>query len=293
MSEHFISSSKKEKMRTYLNNLGLKNQSSNEQLLEFISPEGVLYLVMNRPEVHNAFDSYQIKKLTKALENAKSNPKVRVVVLAGAGKSFCAGGDINYMKSMGQNSFEENKADGKALAQLMNTLYCHPKPTIARVKGAVFGGGVGLVCCCDIAVGSSDIKLALSEVKIGIIASTISPYLIKTVGTKKAKRFLLTGETLTSESALKHGFISEITQENQLDHTIDMLTKVLLKNGPEALQKTKTLIFEVADKEIDQKLIDYTADSIAKVRSSSEAKEGLSAFLEKRKPLWNDSSQKN
>ena len=109
MSEHFISSSKKEKMRTYLNNLGLKNQSSNEQLLEFISPEGVLYLVMNRPEVHNAFDSYQIKKLTKALENAKSNPKVRVVVLAGAGKSFCAGGDINYMKSMGQNSFEENK----------------------------------------------------------------------------------------------------------------------------------------------------------------------------------------
>lgn len=275
-------------MRSYLNNLGLKDQSSKEQLLEFISPEGVLYLVMNRPEVHNAFDSEQIKNLTEALVNAKSNPKVRVIVLAGEGKSFCAGGDINYMKTVGQNSFEENKADALALAQLMNTLYYHPKPTIAQVKGAVFGGGVGLVCCCDIAVGSSDIKLALSEVKIGVIASTISPYVINAVGTKTAKRFMLTGETLTAEKALKHGFISEIADTNQLDDAIEILTQSLLKNGPEALQKTKALVFEVAQKEIDQKLIDFTADSIAQVRSSPEAKEGLSAFLEKRKPLWNN-----
>ena len=280
-------------MRSYLNNLGLKNQSSKEQLLEFISPEGVLYLVMNRPKVHNAFDSEQIKNLTEALVNAKSNPKVRVIVLAGEGKSFCAGGDINYMKTVGQNSFEENKADALALAQLMNILCYHPKPTIAQVKGAVFGGGVGLVCCCDIAVGSSDIKLALSEVKIGVIASTISPYVINAVGTKTAKRFMLTGETLTSEKALKHGFISEIADTNQLDDAIEILTQSLLKNGPEALQKTKALVFEVAQKEIDQKLIDFTADSIAKVRSSPEAKEGLSAFLEKRKPLWINPSQKN
>ena len=280
-------------MRSYLNNLGLKNQSSKEQLLEFISPEGVLYLVMNRPEVHNAFDSEQIKNLTEALVNAKSNPKVRVIVLAGEGKSFCAGGDINYMKTVGQNSFEENKADALALAQLMNTLCYHPKPTIAQVKGAVFGGGVGLVCCCDIAVGSSDIKLALSEVKIGVIASTISPYVINAVGTKTAKRFMLTGETLTSEKALKHGFISEIADTNQLDDAIEILTQSLLKNGPEALQKTKALVFEVAQKEIDKKLVDFTADSIAQVRSSPEAKEGLSAFLEKRKPLWNNPSQKN
>tara|TARA_Y100000389_G_scaffold203851_1_gene253746 strand:+ start:310 stop:1152 length:843 start_codon:yes stop_codon:yes gene_type:complete len=280
-------------MKSYLNNLGLKNQSSKEELLEFITPGGVLYLVMNRPEVHNAFDSEQMKNLTQALEKAKSNPKVRVVVLTGEGKSFCAGGDISYMKTMGQNTFEENKADGLALAQLMNSLYYHPKPTIAQVKGAVFGGGVGLVCCCDIAVGSSDIKLALSEVKIGVIASTISPYVIQAVGTKTAKRLMLTGETLTSEMALKHGFISEIAETNQLENAIEMLTQSLLKNGPEALQKTKALVFEVAHKEIDQKLMDFTADSIAQVRSSPEAKEGLSAFLEKRKPLWNNPSQKN
>jgi methylglutaconyl-CoA hydratase len=280
-------------MKSYLNNLGLKNQSSKEELLEFITPGGVLYLVMNRPEVHNAFDSEQMKNLTQALEKAKSNPKVRVVVLTGEGKSFCAGGDISYMKTMGQNTFEENKADGLALAQLMNSLYYHPKPTIAQVKGAVFGGGVGLVCCCDIAVGSSDIKLALSEVKIGVIASTISPYVIQAVGTKTAKRLMLTGETLTSEMALKHGFISEIAETNQLENAIEMLTQSLLKNGPEALQKTKALVFEVAQKEIDQKLMDFTADSIAQVRSSPEAKEGLSAFLEKRKPLWNNPSQKN
>ena len=280
-------------MKSYLNNLGLKNQSSKEELLEFITPGGVLYLVMNRPEVHNAFDSEQMKNLTQALEKAKSNPKVRVVVLTGEGKSFCAGGDINYMQTMGQNTFEENKADGLALAQLMNSLYYLPKPTIAQVKGAVFGGGVGLVCCCDIAVGSSDIKLALSEVKIGVIASTISPYVIQAVGTKTAKRLMLTGETLTSEMALKHGFISEIAETNQLENAIEMLTQSLLKNGPEALQKTKALVFEVAQKEIDQKLMDFTADSIAQVRSSPEAKEGLSAFLEKRKPLWNNPSQKN
>ena len=273
-------------MNSYLIKKGLSKGELKETVEEFLSPNGVLYLVMNRPEVHNAFNAAQILLITEKLEKAQANPKVKVIVLAGEGKSFCAGGDINYMRSMGQNSFDENKKDGLALAKLMHTLYFLPKPTIARVQGAAFGGGVGLMCCCDIVMGTPDIKIGLSEVKIGVVASTISPYLLKALGTKVAKRFLLTAEILNAEKALRFGFISEISETTEIDEAIDQLTQTLLKNAPQAIQKTKSLILKIADTEIDQDLIDYTAESIANARASDEGKEGLSAFLEKRKPNW-------
>ncbi len=273
-------------MLSFLKNLTLNEISVSQTVQEFLSPKGVLYIVMNRPEVHNAFNEEQISLITQALLRAENNTLVKLIVLASTGKSFCAGGNINYMRRMGQNSFEENKKDGLALAKLMHTLYSFPKPTIARVQGATFGGGVGLVCCCDIAIGTKDVKLTLSEVKLGLIASTISPYVVYAVGERAAKRLLLTAETLTAEKSLHYGLLSEIVETKELDNYIDELAHIILRNGPEAVKKTKHLVLEISRKPINQEVIEFTAESIANVRSTPEAKEGLSAFLEKRKPKW-------
>ncbi len=183
-------------MITYLTDLGLSNNVSHESVQEFLSPDGVLYIVMNRPEVQNAFNSEQIVLLTEALENVESNPEVKAVVLCGEGKNFCAGGDINYMRRMGQNSFQENKEDALQLAHLMHTLNEFPKPTIARVNGAAYGGGVGLLCCCDMAFGTEETKICLSEVKIGMVPATIGPYVINAIGLRNAHRFMLTAEVM-------------------------------------------------------------------------------------------------
>ena len=190
-------------MIAYLTNLGLSNSVSHNSVQEFLTPDGVLYIVMNRPEVQNAFNSKQIVLLTEALENAASNPEVKVVVLCGEGKNFCAGGDINYMKQMGQNSFQENKEDALQLAHLMHTLNELPKPTIARVNGAAYGGGVGLLCCCDMAFGTEDTKICLSEVKIGMVPATIAPYVMNAIGLRNAHRLMLTAEVMQGQEAVQ------------------------------------------------------------------------------------------
>jgi len=273
-------------MIAYLTNLGLSNSVSHNSVQEFLTPDGVLYIVMNRPEVQNAFNSKQIVLLTEALENAASNPEVKVVVLCGEGKNFCAGGDINYMKQMGQNSFQENKEDALQLAHLMHTLNELPKPTIARVNGAAYGGGVGLLCCCDMAFGTEDTKICLSEVKIGMVPATIAPYVMNAIGLRNAHRLMLTAEVMQGQEAVNCNFLNAIFPTSEFSKKVDALALKITTNAPNALEVTKSILLNLAHQPVDEGVIDYTADVIASVRESEEGKEGLTSFIEKRKPNW-------
>ena len=273
-------------MIAYLTNLGLSNSVSHNNVQEFLTPDGVLYIVMNRPEVQNAFNSKQIVLLTEALENAASNPKVKVIVLCGEGKKFCAGGDINYMKQMGQNSFQENKEDALQLAHLMHTLNELPKPTIARVNGAAYGGGVGLLCCCDMAFGTEDTKICLSEVKIGMVPATIAPYIMNAIGLRNAHRLMLTAEVMQGQEAVNCNFLNDIFPTSEFSKKVDALALKITTNAPNALEITKSILLNLAHQPVDEGVIDYTADVIASVRESEEGKEGLTSFIEKRKPNW-------
>jgi methylglutaconyl-CoA hydratase len=273
-------------MIAYLTNLGLSNSVSHNNVQEFLTPDGVLYIVMNRPEVQNAFNSKQIVLLTEALENAASNPKVKVIVLCGEGKKFCAGGDINYMKQMGQNSFQENKEDALQLAHLMHTLNELPKPTIARVNGAAYGGGVGLLCCCDMAFGTEDTKICLSEVKIGMVPATIAPYVMNAIGLRNAHRLMLTAEVMQGQEAVNCNFLNAIFPTSEFSKKVDALALKITTNAPNALEITKSILLNLAHQPVDEGVIDYTADVIASVRESEEGKEGLTSFIEKRKPNW-------
>ena len=260
-------------------------------LPRFITPEGILFLVLNRPEVSNAFNGEQISHIIDALEAAETNPNVRVVILTGAGKHFCAGGDIQYMRRLGQNSFEDNKEDALQMAQLMFTLHELQKPTIARVNGAAFGGGVGLLCCCDMAFGSPKTKVCLSEVKIGMVAATIGPYIVKAIGTRQAHRYMLTAEILESEAARHAGFLSDVFPQESMDKEILQRAQAICNNGPQSVQTSKALLLNLAAQQVDENIMDYTAEIIASARASAEGKEGLSAFLEKRKPNFKASSE--
>ena len=273
-------------MIAYLTDLGLSNSVSHNSVQEFLTPDGVLYIVMNRPEVQNAFNSKQIVLLTEALENAASNPEVKVVVLCGEGKNFCAGGDINYMKRMGQNSFQENKEDALQLAHLMHTLNEFPKPTIARVNGAAYGGGVGLLCCCDMAFGTEDTKICLSEVKIGMVPATIAPYVMNAIGLRNAHRLMLTAEVMQGQEAVNCNFLNAIFPTSEFSKKVDALALKITTNAPNALEVTKSILLNLAHQPVDEGVIDYTADVIASVRESEEGKEGLTSFIEKRKPNW-------
>jgi len=255
-------------------------------LLRTLSPYGVLTLTMNRPEVHNAFDDHQVLRLSAALEEAAANTHVRVIILASEGKSFSAGGDIEYMRRMGENAYEDNLRDGRQLARMLNTLDRLPKPTIARVQGAAIGGGVGLACCCDFAIGSPRTVFATSEAKLGMVAATISPYVVATVGQKAARRMFLSALPVSADQALGLGLLSSLVAHEELDAAVQALAKTLLKNGPQALRRSKELAFAVSDRPVTEALIATTVEVIAEVRESTEGREGLSAFLEKRSPNW-------
>jgi methylglutaconyl-CoA hydratase len=256
------------------------------ELLSELDTGGVLRLTMNRPEVHNAFDDAQISRLSDALAAAADNPEVRVLVLAGSGKSFSAGGDINYMRRMGEYSYAENLEDGGRLAALMQALNCLPKPTIARVHGAAMGGGVGLVSCCDFAIGTPRTRLALTEVKLGLAPATIAPYVVNTIGEKAARRLFLSARSVDAEEALRLGFITELVPEESLDEAITTLAVTLLQNSPNGMRASKQLAMDVSREPIEDAMIEKTVSLIADLRDSAEGKEGLSAFLEKRKPGW-------
>jgi len=255
-------------------------------VLYAVDERGVATITLNRPEKHNAFDDALIAELTRLFQQAGSDNKVRAVVLASNGKSFCAGADLGWMQRMANYSYEENLNDANALATMLHTLNTLPKPTIARVQGAAYGGAVGLIACCDIAIGSKMSKFCLSEVKLGLVPATISPYVIEAIGARLARRYFLTAEIFSSRRARRIGLLSESVTEEELDSTINDIVSHILKNGPVAVGVAKQLISDVAQRPIDDELIAQTSACIASIRTSEEGQEGLQSFLNKRSPNW-------
>ncbi len=246
---------------------------------------GVARLTMTRAEVHNAFDDAMIAALTEALERLGADPAVRILVLAAEGRSFSAGADLGWMKRMAGYSQAENLADARALARLMQVLDRLPKPTVARVQGAAFGGGVGLVACCDIAIGTPAARFMLSEVRLGLIPAVISPYVVKAIGQRAARRYFVTAERFSAEEALHLGLLHRLVEAEALDDAVEEMVETLLLGGPAAQASAKDLMFAV-DRPLDEAVIEDTAQRIAAIRATEEGQEGLQAFLEKRKPGW-------
>ncbi|MEO6021597.1 MAG: enoyl-CoA hydratase/isomerase family protein [Burkholderiales bacterium] len=248
--------------------------------------DGVFTVTLNRPDIHNAFDDVLIADLTQTLREAEVNEKIRVIVLTGTGKSFSAGADLNWMKRMARYTEEENYHDAMALAELMLTLNRLPKPTIARVNGSAYGGGVGLIACCDMAVAVSDAQFALTEVKLGLIPAVISPYVVAAIGEKTARRYFLTAERFGATDAQRMGLLNEVVDADELDQAVARIVALLLAAGPGAQAEAKDLIACVSHRPPTDSVIADTAERIAHVRVSPEGQEGLAAFLEKRKPNW-------
>jgi len=247
---------------------------------------GVAVVTLNRPEVRNAFDDALIAELAANFKALDSEDDVRAVVLAGSGPAFCAGADLNWMKRMAGYGYEQNLHDAMGLAVMLQTIDCMAKPVVARVHGPAFAGGTGLVAACDIAIGTPDAKFCLSEAKLGLSPATISPYVVRAMGERAARRYFLTAEVFSAEEALRIGLLSALVPSAELDGAIDALLKHLLAGGREALAKIKDLIRSVASRPIDDAVVADTARRIAEIRVSPEGKEGIAAFLDKRKPSW-------
>ena len=256
------------------------------QFLQLEHRDQVTYIWLNRPELHNAFNTQVIEELHHCFTQLNERNDVRVVILAGRGKSFSAGADLNWMKHAGQASQAENEADALKLATMLHSLATLKQPTIARVHGIAFGGGMGLASACDICIASTDAKFATSEVRLGLAPSTISPYVIRAIGVRQASRYFLTAERISAEQALNIGLAHEIAAADELDHKVDEIVQALLLGGPEAQTASKQLIQLVDQKQLTQELLLQTAQHIAHVRQGSEAKEGLNAFLNKQSPTW-------
>src|SRR6185503_9513484 len=248
--------------------------------------DGIARVTLNRPELWNAFDDALISRLHEAFVDIGSDKTVRAMVLAGNGPAFCAGADLNWMKRMAGYSYEQNLADAQGLAGMLSALDRLPKPTIARVHGPAFAGGTGLVAACDIAVGTPEAKFCFSEAKLGLSPATISPYVMRAIGARAASRYFLTAEVFDAQEALRIGMLSALVPATELDGFVDSLLNHLLAGGSEAHARIKDLIRQVAGRPIDDALKADTARRIAEIRASPEGKEGIAAFLEKRKPSW-------
>ena len=257
-----------------------------DKVITQIDSRGVAQVTLNNPDKHNAFDDQMIIELTNAFNALAANANVRIMLLKSEGKSFSAGADLDWMKRMASYSYQQNLNDARALAAMLKVLHQMPIPTIARVQGAAFGGAVGLISCCDIALASSNASFALSEVKIGLVPSTISPYVIAAIGERHAKRYFVTAERFDANTALQIELVHEAVEKSLLDDKVEQLVTAILSNGPEAVAVAKQLIFAVSGKPIDSKLIEHTCEVIAGIRVSAQGQEGLSAFLDKRKPNW-------
>jgi len=253
-----------------------------------ISEQGVQTLRMHRPQVHNAFDAVMIRELTEALQAADTNQAVSILVITGAGSCFSAGADMNWMRSLIDASEQDNERDALQLADLMRTLNYLSKPTIARINGAAYGGGLGLLAACDITIAVESAEFGLTEVRLGLAPAVISPYVIRRIGERNARRYFLTGERFGARQALALGLIQQHVPADQLDAAVDTVIQHLRNGGPQALATCKQLIFAVAGHDADaQKSMDeYTAKVIAGMRIMDEGQEGLAAFLDKRKPDW-------
>ncbi len=254
--------------------------------LQISQRDRVLTLTLNRPDVRNAFNDEVIAEISQAFARAAEQDEVRAVVLAAEGPAFCAGADLNWMRRMADYTRAENLDDAGKLAQMLRLIYACPKPTVARVQGDVFAGGMGLVAACDMAVSVDTATYCLSEVKLGLIPATISPYVIRAMGPRAAHRYFLTAERFSATEALRIGFVHEVVSADALDAKVDELVKALVGASPNAVRACKTLVQEVADRDIDAALVARTVAGIADIRASAEGKEGVQSFLQKRKPSW-------
>jgi len=253
--------------------------------ITYSKEDSVARVTLNRPEIHNAFNEIMIQDLIDVFKNISEDNEVRVVVLTGNGKSFCAGADLNWMKKVVDFSYEENLKESLELAELFYLIYSLPKPTIARVNGAAIGGGAGLVAVCDIVIASDKAKFSLSEVKLGLVPACISPYEVRRVGEKNCRELFLTGERIDAQKALEFGLVNQVVPNDELDNAVDELVKQLLNSGPNALTMCKKLLQNVPLMSFEE-VKKYTAEMIASLRMSEEGQEGMNAFLQKRKPNW-------
>ena len=256
----------------------------NYKTIEIQMGQGVAVLWLNRPEVRNAFNEAMITELSTSFAELDADAAVRAVVLAGRGKVFCAGADLNWMKKMGELGIEENRKDAVAFGSMLNRLYALKKPTVARVHGAAFAGGIGLVAACDIAVASTETEFCVSEVRLGLQPATISPYVLAAMGERTARRYFLTAERFTAAEAYRIGLVQELAQARELDATVNSILGELVQGAPGAQAATKALIR--ARRPITPELMADMAGRIATARASAEGKEGVRAFLEKRSPSW-------
>ncbi len=258
----------------------------NFQTIELQRDSHTASVILNRPEVRNAFNEIMIAEITQAFLEISADSSIRAVVLGARGPAFCAGADLNWMRKMADYTLEENRADAAQLAKMLRTIYECPQPIVARVQGDCYAGGMGLMAACDIAVTVDEANFCLSEVKLGLIPATISPYVIKAMGENAARRYFLTAERFTSAEALRIGLVQEVVAPHALDATLAGIVKALVNNSPNAVRQAKRLVREVGGKSISSILIADTVEGIAQIRASDEGREGVSAFLEKRKPAW-------
>ena len=257
-------------------------------MLNICEAGAVATITLNRPEVRNAFNDDMIAEVTGAFVALGGRDSVRCIVLAAEGKAFCAGADLNWMRRMADYTRAENLADAAQLAEMLRVMYECPKPTIARIQGDVYAGGMGLVAACDMAVSVDTANFCLSEVKLGLIPATISPYVIRAMGARAAHRYFLTAERFDAKEAHRIGFVHEVVSADQLDAKVAELTNALVSASPNAVRSCKTLVQEVAGQGIEAPLIARTVEGIADIRTSSEGREGVQSFLQKRKPSWLD-----
>jgi methylglutaconyl-CoA hydratase len=243
-------------------------------------------ITLDNPAKHNAFDDSIIEALIRAFAEASANPTVRIILLAATGKHFSAGADLNWMKRMGELDTAQNRADALRLAELMRAIDQAGKPVVCRVQGAAFGGALGLICAADIALASNDARFCLSEVRLGILPAVISPYVVRAMGARQAQRYFMTAEVMNAATAERLNIIHEQVPADALDSRVDAVVQSLRQGAPAAQLQSRALIERVANGAIDTAMIDHTASLIADLRTADEGREGLSAFLQKRSPLW-------
>jgi methylglutaconyl-CoA hydratase len=259
----------------------------SEAIILVSEKDDVATITLNRPAVHNAFDEHMIAALSAILETLRARDDIRAIVLKGEGKSFCAGADIGWMKRAADFSEEQNYSDALALAKMLQQFYTMPQLTVAFVRGAAFGGGMGLVCCADIVVADETARFGLSEVKIGLIPATISPYVIRAIGARHARRYFQTGERFDSRTAFDMGLVHECAaRTEEADFILRHILQNVASNSPQAMRASKALFNDVLLHDINDELLQKTAKSIAQIRATDEAKDGLDAFLNKRPPSW-------
>jgi methylglutaconyl-CoA hydratase len=256
------------------------------QTIEVQCAARVATVTLNRPEVRNAFNETAIAELAQAFRELGVDETVRAIVLAARGPAFCAGADLNWMKKMAAYSHDENRADAAQLADMLRVIHACPKPVVAKVQGDCYAGGMGLVAACDIAVAAEEAHFCLSEVRLGLIPATISPYVIRAMGENASRRYFLTAERFSAREAHRIGLVHTAVEAAGLDATVNEMVKALVSNSPNAVKEAKRLVREVAGMPLTDALIADTAQRIADIRSSDEGKEGVRSFLEKRKPAW-------